>query len=203
MSALTRTSAVAAATAAAALLAVAVPVSAHADQAQYPPLKPDIWSVTIHPDTVVTHNVPGNTFNHSCGLQLAVTGTSPAPTLATFASASQLAAPMSSDSAGGAVVKLDFGLTTRGVYDVTLAQSCSGSSSYGVVTVIPDAAAAVDAPDAATAQLAGALPQTGTSINLGVLWGAAAAIVVGGAIWIGAAVRRRIRIRGGSSIRSN
>lgn len=176
---------------AAALIAVAAPLPAHATPA-YPPLQPDTWAVTIHPGTVVTHTVPQHTFDETSGLRLGVTGTSSAPTLGTFA-ASQLGAPMQSSGTGGAVIRLDFGLTTRGVYDVTLVQSGTDHNSYGVVTVIPDAAAVVPAAQSNTAAAATRLPQTGTHIDEGVLWGAAAAVVVGAVLWAVTAVRRRAR----------
>jgi hypothetical protein len=173
------------ATAAAGLLVLAVPLSAQAAD-PYTPLKPDTWQVTIHPGTVVTHNVPCGTFDPSSTLQLSATGVSPAPTLAVFA-ASQLGATQHSDASGCAQVKLNFGPTTRGVYEVTLAEPGTQNTSYGVVTVVVDPAVA-----ASRHVQSSALARTGTHISSGIVWGAGAAVVAGiAALWAGAAARRR------------
>jgi hypothetical protein len=169
-------------------LALAVPLSAEAKPHPYTPLKPDTWAVTIHPGTVVTHPVPDATFDDGVDLTLNVTGTSPAPTLALF-TASQFSGVATSTVDGGATVKLNFGPTTRGVYEVTLKQAGTENNSYGVVTVITDDAAptAVKKAPADPAPLA----RTGTRVAYGVVWGGASAIVLGLAFWVIARARRR------------
>jgi len=168
---------------AAALLAVSVPVAAQADPAPYTPLKPETWSATVISCTITTHEVPAHTFDGSAGLQLSVSGTSPAPTLAVFG-ASQLTARMVSDGAGGAEIRLDFGQAATGVYHVTLVEPGTENTSYGVVTVTP----ACDPADPAS--IAAALPRTGTTIDYRALWGAAGAVAIGLLLWGAAALRR-------------
>lgn len=168
--------------AAATLLAIAVPLSASATPA-YTPHKPDSWQRTIVPQTSVRHTIPNETFDPCAPLQVSVTSESPSPSLATFA-ASQLTGALTSDChGGGAIVKLDFGADTHGVYDVTVSQAGTDRVSYGVVTVIP----AADPADPAS------LARTGTTIDLGVLWGAGAAIAAGIVLWVLSRVRRRTR----------
>lgn len=172
---------------AAGLLAVAVPLSAAAAPASYAPNKPDTWDRTIVPQTFVNHSVPNDTFDPGARLSITVTGESPAPSLAAF-TASHLGGTIAADSRGGALVKLDFGASTRGVYDVTVSEAGTDNYSYGVVTVIPAAAAAdVQAADP------GALAQTGTTIDVGVLWGAGAAVAAGLVLWVVSRLRRRTR----------
>ena len=181
---------IAAASSAAILLAIAAPLSAGAATAPYTPPSPDTWTTTVHACSAeVTHDVPGATFAASTPLQLAVTGTSGAPTVAAF-TASRLSATLVSDSAGGARIKLDFGPAARGVYDVTLAQQGTQRISYGVVNVDNTcAAAAVDPP-------ATPLASTGTAIDFQVLWGAAVAAGLGAALWAFTALRSRRRRAG-------
>ena len=100
---------IAAASSAALLLALAVPLSAGAATAPYTPPKPETWSTTVHGcSAVLTHEVPSATFDATAPLQLAVAGTSGAPTLAAF-SASQVSATTMSDGAGGAEITIHFG----------------------------------------------------------------------------------------------
>ncbi|GAA4187199.1 hypothetical protein GCM10022288_11850 [Gryllotalpicola kribbensis] len=173
--------------AAATLLAVAAPLSAAAAPAPYAPYKPDSWKRTIVPDTSVHHAVPDSTFDPCEPLQISVTSESPSPTFAAF-TASQLTGSLTSScDGGGAVVKLDFGADTRGVYDVTVKQPGTDHYSYGVVTVIPATTAAVADP--------GLLARTGTSIDVGVLSAAAATVVAGIALWVVSRVRVRRRTR--------
>jgi hypothetical protein len=174
-----------AAVAAGGLLVLAAPLSAQA-AGPYPPLKPDTWQATIQPGTVVTHDVPCGTFDPSATLQLSATGVAPAPTLAVFA-ASQLGATLHSDASGCAQLKLDFGQSTRGVYEVTLAEPGTQNTSYGVVTVVVTPAVATGQHLHSTA-----LARTGTLISAGVVWGAGAAVVAGvAALWAATVMRRR------------
>jgi hypothetical protein len=174
--------------AAAPLLAVAIPIAASAAPTGYPAPKPDSWDRTITPATVVTHSVPGGVFDPNAPLQLTVTGEAAAPTIGLFA-ASQVNGQLASNSAGGAVVKLDFGSTTHGVYDVTVTEPGSSDASYGVVTVIPATTAADITKTASDPVLA----HTGTTVDLGVLWGAVAALAAGALLWVASRVRRRSR----------
>ncbi|GAA4166133.1 hypothetical protein GCM10022286_30270 [Gryllotalpicola daejeonensis] len=175
--------------AAATLLAIAAPLSASATPA-YTPHRPDSWARTIVPQTSVRHTIPNETFDPCAALQVSVTSESPSPTLATFA-ASQLTGALTSDChGGGAVVKLDFGADTHGVYDVTVSQPGTDRVSYGVVTVIPAKSAAAVAADPADPS---SLARTGTTIDMGVLWGAGAAIAAGIVLWVLSRVRRRTR----------
>jgi hypothetical protein len=172
--------------AAATLLAIAAPLSASATTA-YTPHRPDNWARTIVPQTSVRHTIPNETFDPCAALHVSVTSESPSPTLATFA-ASQLTGALTSDChGGGAVVKLDFGPDTHGVYDVTVSQPGTDRVSYGVVTVIPAKSTAADAADPSS------LARTGTTIDTGVLWGAGAAIAAGIVLWVLSRVRRRTR----------
>jgi hypothetical protein len=186
--------------AAAMLLALVVPLSAAAAPSPYPVNKPDTWDRTIVPATVITHPVPAGTFDAHASLKIVATGESPAPHLGVFAAqaptasrgtvtGSQLNGEIMSDDVGGAVVKLDFGPTTRGVYNVTVTEAASDNYSYGVVTVIPaDSAASLS-----NVTTDPALARTGTTIDAGVLWAAAAAVAAGLLLWVGARLRRRSR----------
>ena len=178
---------IAAASSAAILLALAVPLSATAAIPPYTPPKPDTWVTTVHAcSAVVTHDVPSGTFAATTPLQLAVTGASGAPTVAAF-TASQVGATLLSDRAGGAQIRLEFGLAARGVYDVTLVQQGTQRVSYGVITLDNTcAAAAVDPP-------ARPLARTGTTIDFQVVWGAAVAAGLGLALWAFTAFRSRRR----------
>lgn len=170
---------------AAPLLALAVPIAAAAAPAPYAPGKPDTWSRTITPSTVVTHRVPSGVFEPSATVDLTVTAECAPPALAVV-SASRLDGRIVSDASGGAVVKLDFGATTCGVYDVTAAEPGSERVSYGVVTVV------TADPASASASL---LARTGTVIDIGVLGAAAAALIGGAVLLLVARSRRRGRVR--------
>jgi hypothetical protein len=164
-----------AAAALAALLALGAPLAAAADPAPYPVTKPDTWKRTITPSTLVVHTVPTGVFGAAAPLQLSVTSECPAPSLAVF-DAAQLSGRLVSDGGGGAVLRLDFGASTCGVYDVTVTEPGAQNVSYGVVTVV-------------TADPV--LARTGSSIDLGVLAAAVGALALGALLWVVARVRRR------------
>lgn len=168
------------------LLAVAAPLAASATASPYPVSKPDTWSRTIPPSTVVVHDVPAGVFDASSPLQVTVTSECPAPTLGLFA-ASQLTGRLTSDGAGGAVLTLDFGATSCGVYDVTVAEIGAAKDSYGVVTVITTDPASSTTTAASTSVLA----HTGTTISVAVLAATGLALALGALLMIGSRLRRR------------